>query len=94
MSEPRGYSHNSYAGLDDYAAAREAEVLERLWGWHTCDRCGQVMILGEPVLHSPREGADVQLCLACAAAPAAPLAPVRELPSRRRGRVWKARSAA
>ncbi len=95
MSEPLGYSHNSDAGLDDYAAARrEAEVLERLWGWQTCDGCGQVMILGEPVIRSRRDGADVKLCFACAATPAAPLAAVRELPDRRRARVWKARSAA
>jgi hypothetical protein len=47
---------------------REAEVLERLWGWRTCDQCDGTIMLGEAALPS-RDGAG-RLCLACPEAPA------------------------
>jgi CRISPR/Cas system-associated protein Cas10 (large subunit of type III CRISPR-Cas system) len=49
---------------------REAEALERLWGWRTCDHCGSTIMLGEATLAS-RDGAG-HLCLACAEAPDEP----------------------
>jgi hypothetical protein len=49
---------------------REAEVLERLWGWRTCDSCGGTIMLGEATLAS-RDGTG-HFCLTCAEAPDEP----------------------
>jgi hypothetical protein len=51
------------------AARREAEVLERLWGWRCCDRCGETIILGEEILRLRRDGGTERLCFGCAGAP-------------------------
>jgi hypothetical protein len=48
---------------------REAEVLERLWGWRTCGHGGTIM-LGEATLPL-REGTG-HLCLGCAEVPDEP----------------------
>ncbi len=56
------------------AARREAEVLERLWGWRSCDRCGETIILGEETPRLRRDGSIEKLCLGCAAAPRGPRA--------------------
>jgi hypothetical protein len=67
--------------LAEAAARREAEALQRLWGWRVCDRCGETIILGEEVFRLRRDGSSEELCSPCAAAPAsAPsVAPVRVL---------------
>ncbi len=54
------------------AAKREAEVLERLWGWRSCGRCGETIILGEETPHLRCDGSIEKLCLGCAATPRRP----------------------
>lgn len=68
-------------GLDEAAARREAEVLQRLWGWRVCDRCGETIILGEEIFRPRRDGGSEKLCPLCVAAPstAPSVAPVRVL---------------
>ena len=51
---------------------READVLERLWGWRTCNRCGQTMMLGEGTCRLTLEKGSEDVCMDCAAAPPAP----------------------
>jgi hypothetical protein len=65
---------------------REAEVLERLWGWRSCYRCSGTIMLGEATLASP-DGAG-HLCFACAEAPDEPprVARWHDLPSAERSR--------
>jgi hypothetical protein len=60
----------------------EAEVLERLWGWRTCERCGAIMILGEETFRVRHDGTTEEMCLGCAQelATEPPGAPVLALP--------------
>ena len=67
--------------LAEAAGRREAEVLQRLWGWRICDRCGETTVLGEAVFRKRRDGSSEELCSLCAAAPstAPTVPPVRVL---------------
>lgn len=48
---------------------RETDVLERLWGWRTCDRCGHTMMLGEGTFRLRLDRITEEVCLDCASAP-------------------------
>jgi hypothetical protein len=48
--------------------SREAAVLERLWGWRTCDRCGGIIVLGEETFRSRLDGSAEEVCSGCAQA--------------------------
>ncbi len=47
----------------------EAGVLERLWGWRACDRCGETIMLGEGSRRLRHDGSAEDVCLDCACAP-------------------------
>lgn len=51
------------------ARRSEAEVLRRRWGWRACDRCGDIMMLGEAMLHLRFGERAEEVCLGCAGAP-------------------------
>jgi hypothetical protein len=62
--------------------SREIAVLERLWGWRTCDRCGGIVVLGEETFRVLHDGTTEEMCLGCAQelATELPSAPVLALP--------------
>jgi hypothetical protein len=44
----------------------EVETLRQAWGWRTCDRCGETLVLGEEVLRVPVGESTKEMCLDCA----------------------------
>ena len=48
---------------------REDKALERLWGWRTCDRCGETIMLGDGSRRLRHDGGADDVCLDCACAP-------------------------
>jgi hypothetical protein len=47
----------------------EAEAVRRRWGWRACDRCGDIVMLGEAMLHLRFGEGTEEVCLGCAGAP-------------------------
>jgi hypothetical protein len=85
MGEAKRHPGSLKARTDDHedGRSREAEALERLWGFRSCDRCGGTIVLGEEIYASRLNGRMERLCSVCAAAPSERLpAPVRTLPRR------------
>jgi hypothetical protein len=82
----RQYSGTPLAGptKGSQQEEREAEVVERLWGWRTCDRCGGIIVLGEETFRLRLDGSTEEVCSGCAQAPATepPSARVLALPDR------------
>jgi hypothetical protein len=46
----------------------EAEAVRRRWGWRACDRCGDIVMLGEAMLHLRFGEGTEEVCLGCAGA--------------------------
>ncbi len=44
----------------------EAQVLERHWGWRSCDHCGETVMLGEEMLRLRAGTGPMEVCLGCA----------------------------
>jgi hypothetical protein len=70
-AEPaRQYSGTSLASRTKgrQQEGREAEVLSRLWGWRTCDRCGETIVLGEETFRLRLDRSTEEVCSGCAQA--------------------------